>query len=59
MRRVVSEYEPKACIFRGKAGINKESLIINLPSNPKLVEDCLESIKHVIPEAIKMLKSKK
>lgn len=58
MRRIVSEHAPKACIFRGKAGINKETLIINLPSDPKLVESCLDSIKEVIPEAIKMLKRK-
>jgi molybdenum cofactor synthesis domain-containing protein len=58
MRRVVSKHAPKACIFRGKAGINKETLIINLPSDPKLVKNCLDSIKEVIPEAIKMLKRK-
>lgn len=56
MRRVVSEYRPAACIFRGRAGINKESLIINLPSEPKLVKDCLNSIIKVIPKGIQMLK---
>ncbi|MCF8000276.1 MAG: molybdenum cofactor biosynthesis protein [Halanaerobiales bacterium] len=56
MRRVVSEYRPGACIFRGRAGINKESLIINLPSEPKLVKDCLNSIIKVIPKGIQMLK---
>ena len=56
MRRVVSEYRPAACIFRGRAGINKESLIINLPSEPKLVKDCLNSIIKVIPKGVQMLK---
>jgi molybdenum cofactor synthesis domain-containing protein len=59
MRRVVSDYRPGACIFRGAAGINKESLIINLPSDPKLVKDCLDSIIEVIPRGISMLQSKK
>lgn len=57
MRRVVSEYRPGACIFRGRAGINKESLIINLPSEPKLVKDCLNSILKVIPKGVQMLKN--
>ncbi len=55
MRRVVSEYRPSACIFRGTAGINKESLIINLPGDAKLVKDCLNSIIKVIPRGISML----
>ena len=59
MRRIVSNYDPSACIFRGAAGINKESLIINLPGDPKLVKDCLNSIKNVIPESIKKLKTDK
>mgnify|MGYP006277400861 FL=1 len=59
MRRVVSDYRPGACLFRGAAGINKESLIINLPSDPKLVKDCLNSIIKVIPRGIEMLKKEK
>jgi len=58
MRRIVSDYRPSACIFRGTAGINKESLIINLPGDPKLVKDCLDSIIDVIPRGINMLKNK-
>ena len=45
-----------AALSRAKAGIRKESLIINLPGSPKAVRECLESIIKIIPHAIDILK---
>ena len=45
----------RAILSRGIAGIRKESLIINLPGNPKGVRESLEIILEVLPHGIEIL----
>ena len=45
----------RAILSRGIAGIRKESLIINLPGNPKGVRESLEIILEALPHGIEIL----
>ena len=49
---------PYACLARYTAGIKDNSLIINLPGNPKAVSECLNAIKFVLPHALQQLSNK-
>lgn len=47
---------PQAALSRARAGIRKQSLIINFPGSPKAVRECLESVIEIIPHGVKILK---
>lgn len=46
---------PTAILTRATAGIRGRSLIVNLPGNPKAIEECLPMLIPAIREAIKHL----
>ncbi|MBI2251758.1 MAG: MogA/MoaB family molybdenum cofactor biosynthesis protein [Armatimonadetes bacterium] len=48
---------PFSMLSRGIAGLRKQSLIINLPGNPKAVEESLEIILPVLFHALEIIKS--
>ena len=56
MRAATSKITPLAALSRARAGIRKNTLIINFPGSPKAVRECLESIIDIIPHGIKILK---
>lgn len=56
MRAATSQITPLAALSRARAGIRKNTLIINFPGSPKAVRECLESIIDIIPHGIKILK---
>lgn len=47
---------PQAALSRARAGIRKQTLIINFPGSPKAVRECLEAVIEVIPHGVKILK---
>ena len=47
-----------AMLSRGVAGIRANTLIINLPGNPKAVKESIEAILDVLPHAIEMMAGK-
>ncbi|PUU90121.1 MULTISPECIES: MogA/MoaB family molybdenum cofactor biosynthesis protein [Halanaerobium] len=47
---------PQAALSRARAGIRKESLIINFPGSPKAVRECLDAVIEIIPHGVKILK---
>lgn len=47
---------PQAALSRARAGIRKNTLIINFPGSPKAVRECLETVIYIIPHGIKILK---
>ena len=47
---------PQAALSRARAGIRKDTLIINLPGSPKAVRECLEAVIEIIPHGVKILK---
>ncbi|ADQ14534.1 molybdenum cofactor synthesis domain protein [Halanaerobium hydrogeniformans] len=56
MRADTISITPQAALSRARAGIRKNSLIINFPGSPKAVQECLESIINVIPHGVEILK---
>ncbi|PKB68662.1 MAG: molybdenum cofactor biosynthesis protein [SAR202 cluster bacterium Io17-Chloro-G3] len=48
-------HTPLAMISRSVVGVRGRTLIINLPGNPKAVEQCLAVVIPVIPHALEML----
>lgn len=55
MRTASLKYVPTAILSRQTAGIRKNSLIINLPGNPKAIRECLEPIFPAIPYCIDLI----
>jgi len=47
---------PRAMLSRGKAGIRKQSLIINLPGSLKAVRENLEVVLPVLPHALEKIR---
>lgn len=47
---------PRAMLSRGRAGIRKKSLIINLPGSRRGVEDGMKILLPVIPHALEMMR---
>ena len=47
---------PQAALSRARAGIRKQTLIINFPGSPKAVRECLQSVIDIIPHGVKILK---
>ncbi len=56
MRHETIEITRRAALSRARAGIIKDTLIINLPGSSKAVKECLETIVDVIPHGIDILK---
>lgn len=46
---------PHAMLSRGRAGLRKKSLIVNLPGSPRAVGDGMKILIPVIPHAIDMM----
>lgn len=46
----------QAALSRGKAGIRKNSLIINLPGSPKAAAESFEAISDILPHAFAMMR---
>ena len=55
MRIKTLSHTPLAMISRSVVGVRGRTLIINLPGNPKAVEQCLAVVIPVIPHALEML----
>lgn len=55
MRADTISITPKAALSRARAGIRKNTLIINFPGSPKAVRECLQSIIDIIPHGVEIL----
>lgn len=56
MRADTITITPQAALSRARAGIRKETLIINFPGSPKAVRECLEAVIDIIPHGVSILK---
>jgi molybdopterin adenylyltransferase len=55
MRKVSLEKVPTAILSRQTAGIRGQSLIINLPGQPKAIAECLDAVMPAVPYCIDLL----
>jgi len=55
MRAVSLKKVPTAILSRQTAGVRGQSLIINLPGNPKAAEECLASVFEAIPDCLDLI----
>jgi molybdopterin adenylyltransferase len=55
MRKVSLEKVPTAILSRQTAGIRNQSLIVNLPGQPKAISECLDAVFPAIPYCIDLL----
>jgi molybdopterin adenylyltransferase len=55
MRKVSLEKVPTAILSRQTAGICARSLIVNLPGQPRAIQDCLDAVFPAIPYCIDLL----
>ena len=55
MRKVSLEKVPTAILSRQTAGIRGQSLIVNLPGQPKAIRECLDAVFPAIPYCIDLL----
>lgn len=55
MRKVSLEKVPTAILSRQTAGIRKNSLIVNLPGQPKAIRECLDAVFAAIPYCIDLI----
>lgn len=55
MRAVSLLSVPTAILSRQTAGIRGQSLIINLPGNPKAIKECLDAVMAAIPYCIELI----
>lgn len=55
MRRVSFEKVPTAILSRQTAGIRGQSLIVNLPGQPKAIRECLDAVFPAIPHCITLI----
>ncbi len=58
MRMKTYGITPLSILSRATAGIRKDTLIINLPGNPKGAVECLEVIKEAIPHGIEIIQGR-
>ncbi len=56
MRREASKEFPAVALSRGRAGIRKSTLIINLPDEENEITESLRSLFAIIPQGIEALK---
>lgn len=59
MRLESLKVTPRACMSRGKVGIRKKSLIINLPGSKKASEENLAAVKDVLIHALEKINGDK
>lgn len=55
MRKVSLEKVPTAILSRQTAGICGQALIVNLPGQPKAIQECLDAVFPAIPYCIDLL----
>ncbi len=55
MRRVSFEQVPTAILSRQIAGIRGQSIVVNLPGQPKAIAECLDAVFPAIPYCIDLL----
>lgn len=55
MRSVSLQYVPTAILSRQTAGIRNQTLIVNLPGNPKAIATCMEAVFPAVPYCIDLL----
>lgn len=56
MMRIESlKITPRACLSRGKVGIRRESLIVNLPGSKKAAQENIEFLLPVLPHALEKI----
>ncbi len=55
MRLESLKITPRACLSRGRAGIRKESLIINLPGSKKASEENLQAVLPTLEHALEKM----
>lgn len=56
MRWKVGQDMPKAFLSRERAGIRKNTLILNLPGKPEEVEECLKAVLPILARGIDILR---
>jgi molybdopterin adenylyltransferase len=56
MRARLAAKAPQAMFMRAVAGIRGSTLIINLPSSPKGIKECLDEILPVLEQGVAMMK---
>lgn len=55
MRNESLKYVPTAILSRQTAGIRNQTLIVNLPGNPKAIKQCLDVVFPAIPYCIDII----
>jgi molybdopterin adenylyltransferase len=55
MRTVSLTKVPTAILSRQTAGIRNQSLIINLPGNPKAIAECLDAVFPAVPYCVDLI----
>lgn len=55
MRKVSLEKVPTAILSRQTAGIRRQSLIVNLPGQPRAIAECLDAVFPAIPYCVDLL----
>ncbi len=55
MRRVSLEKAPTAILSRQTAGIRDQTLLINLPGQPKAIAECLDAVFPAVPYCIELI----
>ena len=55
MRTASLKYVPTAILSRQTAGIYGQTLIINLPGNPKSIKECLDAVFPAVPYCVDLL----
>lgn len=55
MRQVSLTKVPTAILSRQTAGIRGQSLIVNLPGQPKAIEECLDAVFSAIPYCVDLI----
>ena len=55
MRRVSVEQVPTALLSRQTAGLRGNCLILNLPGNPRAIEECLDAVFAAVPHCIRLM----
>jgi molybdopterin adenylyltransferase len=55
MRKVSLEKVPTAILSRQTAGIRGKSLLINLPGQPKAIQECLDAVMPAVPYCVDLI----
>jgi molybdopterin adenylyltransferase len=55
MRRVSARHVPTALLSRQTAGFRGRCLMINLPGNPRAIQECLDAVFAAVPHCIELI----